>query len=87
VSPGFGLAVLVVLIGAQVTRILSPRRLPYLVVLALAAVGLFGAEILVDSWHAGGPTLGALHPVADILGIAVCESGALLLTSRQRHLP
>jgi hypothetical protein len=85
VSPGLGLALLFVLIGAQLTRVLAPHRLGYVVSLLLAIVGLFAGELFALSTHAGGPTLGAVHPLADALGVAAFElAGALIAPKRHR---
>ena len=86
-SPALGLALLFILIGAQTARVVSRRRLPYPWMLLLAAVGLFGAELLAVSIHLGGPTLGVLHPVADAIGMGLCEGAALALTPSRRRLP
>ena len=64
VSPGIVLAVLIAAIGAQITRLLVPGRGNYLVALVCAAVGLLAAELVALGGH-GGPSLGAVHPVAD----------------------
>ena len=72
-SPGLLLGVLFALIGAQVTRLVAPRRLGYPVALALAAAGVVAGELAALGLHAGGPPLGPLHPLADALGIAVLE--------------
>jgi len=87
VSPALGLALLFVLIGAQVTRLVAPRPVSYVTVLTLAAAGVLGAELLVQAVHAGGPSLGVLHPVADLVGIAISEASALLLTAQRRRIP
>jgi len=73
VSPGLLLGVLFALIGAQLTRVIVPRRLGYPATLALAAVGVVAGELVALGLHGGGPVLGPLHPVADALGMAVME--------------
>ena len=78
-SPGLLLGVLFALIGAQVTRVIAPHRLGYPVVLALAAAGVVAGELVALALHGGGPVLGPLHPVADVLGIAVLEVVGLTL--------
>jgi Co/Zn/Cd efflux system component len=86
VSPGLLLGVVFALVGAQLTRLIAPRRLGYPVVLALAAAGVVGGELVAIALHAGGPVLGPLHPVADAAGMAVLEvGGALLRTPRTRR--
>jgi hypothetical protein len=84
-SPGILLGVVFALIGAQLTRLLWPRRLGYLAALALAVAGVVGGELVALELHAGGPPLGPLHPLADATGIAVLEVvGALLRAPRSR---
>jgi hypothetical protein len=85
VSPALGLAVLFVLIGAQLTRLVAPRRLGYLWVLLLSAAGLLAGELFALITKAGGPQVGVLHPVAELAGILGFELlGALLAPSRHR---
>jgi hypothetical protein len=83
VSPALGLAILFILIGAQVARLVAPR-LAYAWVLLLAAIGLLAAELLATAAHFGGPSLGVLHPVADVIGIVMCEFAGALISGRRR---
>jgi hypothetical protein len=83
VSPGIVLAVLIVAIGAQLTRLLVPGRGNYLLALVCAAAGLLGAELVALGGH-GGPTVGAVHPVADAGGIAIVEAAGLILAAPRR---
>ncbi len=84
-SPGILLGVLFALIGAQLTRLVWPRRLGYLAALVLAAAGVVAGELVALELHGGGPPLGPLHPLADAAGIAVLEvAGALLRSPRSR---
>jgi hypothetical protein len=83
VSPGTVLAVLMVVIGAQVTRLAIPARGNYLLALGAAAAGLLAAELVALSGH-GGPSVGAIHPLADVAGIAVAEAAALVLAAPRR---
>ena len=83
VSPGIVLAVLIVAIGAQLTRVLVPGRGNYALALVCAAAGLLGAELLALGGH-GGPTLGAVHPLADAGGIALVEAAGLVLAAPRR---
>ena len=79
-SPGLLIGVLFALIGAQVARLVAPRRLAYPVALALAAAGVVGGELAALGLHAGGPPLGPLHPLADAAGMAILEvAGALVV--------
>jgi hypothetical protein len=83
VSPGIVLAILIAAIGAQLTRLLVPGRGNYLVAAVSAAVGLLGAELVALGGH-GGPSLGAVHPVADVIGIAIAEAIGLVLAAPHR---
>ena len=78
VSPGIVLAVLLVAIGAQATRVALPRRGGYVIAVVCAAAGLLAGEVVALSGH-GGPTLGTIHPVADALGIALAEACGVAL--------
>jgi hypothetical protein len=80
-----GLAVLFVLIGAQLTRLAAPRRLGYPWVLLLSAAGLLVGELFALVTKAGGPQVGVLHPVAELVGILAFELlGAMLAPARHR---
>ena len=83
-TPALALGVLFVLIGAQAAHVVA-RRLPYLVALPLSAAGVLGAEALAAALRFGGPTVGALHPVADVIGVAVCEGAGAALTAGRRR--
>lgn len=85
-TPAIGLGILVVLIGAQVAHLVT-RRLPYLLALPLSAAGVVGAEVVVAALRFGGPSVGVLHPVADALGVAVCETAGAALTGGRRRAP
>ena len=79
-SPGLLVGVLFALIGAQLTRVVAPRRLGYPVALVLAAAGVVAGELVAVGLHTGGPSLGPLHPLADAAGMLVLEVvGALVL--------
>lgn len=82
-SPGIVLAILFVAIGAQLTRVLVPRRGNYPLAVACAAAGLLAAELLALEGP-GGPAVGAVHPVADAAGIAVVEAAGLVLAAPRR---
>jgi hypothetical protein len=83
-SPGLVLAVLLVLIAAQLTRLLAPGRGPYLWTLLLAAAGVVAGEIIAGSGHFASPALGVLHPLPDAALAAVLEAGGALLLSPHR---
>jgi hypothetical protein len=83
VSPGIVLAVLIVAIGAQLTRLLVPRRGNYLVAMVCAVLGLLAAELVALSGH-GGPVLGTVHPAADVVGIVLAEAIGVALAAPRR---
>lgn len=82
-SPGIVLAVLIVAIGAQLTRLLVPRRGNYLVAMVCAVLGLLAAELVALSGH-GGPVLGTVHPAADVIGIVLAEAIGVALAAPRR---
>lgn len=82
-SPGIVLAILVVAIGAQATRVLAPGRGNYPLAIACAAMGLLAAELLALGGH-GGPAVGAVHPLADAGGIIAAEAVGLILVTPHR---
>jgi hypothetical protein len=73
-SPTVLLGLLLALIGAQITWLATPRRLGFPLVLGLAVAGMVVAEVAAPRLGAGGPALGAVHPLADIIGIALAEA-------------
>lgn len=78
-SPALLLGLVLALIGAQLTRVVVPHRLGYLPALALAVAGVVAAELVARLLHSAGPSVGGLHPLADVVGIAALEvAGALL---------
>lgn len=81
-SPGILLAGLLVLIAAQANQLLAPRPSHYLLALLAAAAGLVAGELVALSGH-GGPAVGAVHPVADVLGMTAAEAVALILGPRR----
>ena len=85
-SPALALAALFVLIGAQLTRVIAPHRGSYPLLLALAVIGLIAAELVAIAAHIGGPALGVLHPVVDIIGIGVAECAGLVLTGTRHRV-
>ena len=78
------MAVLLVLMAAQVTRLLVPGRGPYLWALLLAAAGVVAGEILAGSGHFASPAVGVIHPVPDATATALLEAGGALLLSPRR---
>ena len=86
-SPGLALGALFVAIGATATRVLIPGRMSLVVTVALAAAGALCGELLAIAAHAGGPTLGGLHPVAEGAGMLVAELLGVVLAPRRRGIP
>ena len=86
-SPSLALAVLFVLIGAQAARVARPHHGGFILLLALAALGVLGGEAAAASLHLGGPQLGVLHPVADAVGVGVCEAVGTSLIPARRRIP
>ena len=85
VSPGLGLAILFVLIGTTLSSLVRPRRGSFLLALVLAAAGVVAGELVAIATRVGGPPLGALHPVADAVGVVLFEvTGAVLAPARRR---
>jgi uncharacterized membrane protein YeiH len=85
VSPGLGLAILFVLIGTSLSALVMPRRSSVLLAFVLAAAGVVAGELVAIAARTGGPQLGALHPVADAVGVALFEvTGAVLAPARRR---
>jgi hypothetical protein len=85
VSPGLGLAILFVLIGTTLSTLVMPRRGSFPLALLLAAAGVVAGELVAIATRTGGPQLGALHPVADAVGVVLFEvTGAVLAPARRR---
>lgn len=82
-SPGLALGLLMVLIGAQVTRVAS-HGVRFAWALLLGAAGFVLGELFAIATHVGGPLLAGLHPVADGAAIALAELGGALLAPRRR---
>ena len=87
-TPSLWLALLFVLIGAQVARLVTARvRVHYVVLLLAACAGFVLGELAAHALHAGGPSVGALHPAADAVGMGVCELVVITFTAHRRHVP
>jgi hypothetical protein len=80
-SPGFLLAALVSLLLTQVARLAIRPHAPYIVTLGLSMLGLVGGEVLAGSGHLAHPSLGVLHPVADLLVVALVQGAGTVLLS------
>lgn len=81
-SPGLVLALLVVIVATQAVRAVVPDRGPYLWTLLLSAAGLAAGEVLAASGHLSAPSLGVLHPLADVVAIAVLQAAGAVLMGR-----
>jgi hypothetical protein len=80
------LAVLLVLIATQISRFLVPPAVPYPVSLLLAVAGLLAGEVLALIPRFSGPSLGVLHPVTDVITIAIGQAaGSFLLGNRSQR--
>jgi len=77
-SPGLVLAGLVVVILTQATRVAAGRRGPYAATLGLSVIGLLGGEVLAAGGHLAQPSIGVLHPVADVLVMVVTQAAGAL---------
>ena len=86
-SPGLGLAILFVLIGTTVSARVMPRRGAVLLTLVLAAAGVVAGELVAIATRVGGPQLGALHPVADAVGVVLFEVTGVVLAPARRRAP
>ncbi|MGI8847906.1 MAG: hypothetical protein ACR2GX_06550 [Candidatus Dormibacteria bacterium] len=84
-SPALVLAVIFVLLGAQVTRLVLPGRGKYFWTVLLAAGGVMVGETVAVALHTGGPAIGPLHPLAEGLGVALFEGLGALLVRPPRH--
>jgi hypothetical protein len=72
-SPGLVLAALLVIVTAQLTRLVAPGRGPYLWTLLLSVAGLIAGELIAGAGHLASPSVGVLHPLADVCLIAALQ--------------
>jgi len=84
-SPGLILAVLLVLVTAQVVRLVVPGRGPYLWTFLLSAAGVVAGEVIAAGGHLNVPSLGVLHPLADVVAIAVLQAAGAVIAGRRSH--
>ena len=78
-SPGLVLAALLVLLATQITRFVAPRRGPYAWTLLLSVAGLVIGELIAATGHFDGPSIGVVHPLADIAVVTIVQVLGLLL--------
>jgi hypothetical protein len=83
-SPGLVFAILLVLVLTQVVRVVLPGRGPYLWTLLLSMAGLVAGEVIAASGHLNAPSVGVLHPLADVLLIAVLQGAGALVAGRSQ---
>lgn len=83
-SPGLVLAILLVLILTQVVRVVLPGRGPYLWTLLLSSAGLVAGEVLAASGHLNAPSVGVIHPLADVLVIVLLQGAGALIAGRSQ---
>jgi hypothetical protein len=84
-SPGLILALLLVVVATQVVRLVLPGRGPYAWTLLLSAAGLVAGEVIAASGHLNAPSLGVLHPLADVVVIAVLQGAGAVIAGRRSH--
>lgn len=80
-SPGLVLAVFLVAVATQLTRVAIPERGPYVWTLLLSVAGLVGGELLAASGPLANPAVGVIHPLADLAVIAVLQAGGAVLVA------
>jgi hypothetical protein len=81
-SPGLVLALFLVLVLTQVVRVILPGRGPYLWTLMLSVAGVAAGEVIAASGHLNSASLGVLHPLADLLAIAVLQAAGAVVAGR-----
>jgi hypothetical protein len=86
-SPGLVLAAMLVRRATQVARVVAPGRGPYAWTLLLSVAGMVTGELLAASGHLDVAAVGVLHPVADVLVIAVVQVVGQLLVGPGRDRP
>ena len=73
IPPVFVLAALVILLGTQLAYVLAPRAPRYLVRLGLSALAVLLGEASGIAGVGGPLALGELHPVNDLVALAVLQ--------------
>ena len=79
-SPGLILAAIVVVLATQVVRLFFPGRGPYALTLLLSVAGLVGGEMVAGTGHLAAPTLGVIHPLADVALMTGLQGVGVLAT-------
>ena len=85
-SPSVILALLFVSIGTSVARLIAPARARLPLALLCAAAGVLAGELVALAGR-GGPALGSVHPLTDVIGVAAFETAGLALASPRRVPP
>jgi hypothetical protein len=73
IPPAFVLAALLILLGTQLAYVVAPRAPHYLVRLALSAAAVLLGEGLGAVGVGGRLALGDVHPVNDLMILAVLQ--------------
>ena len=73
VPPVFVLATLLILLGTQLAYVVAPRAPHYLVRLGLSALAVLIGEALGFAGVGAGLTVGELHPVNDLVALAILQ--------------
>jgi hypothetical protein len=76
IPPVFVLAALVILLGTQLGYVVSPRAPHYLVRLGLSALAVLIGEAFAVAGVGAQLALGELHPVNDLLVLAIVQWAA-----------
>jgi hypothetical protein len=84
IAPVFLLAVLVILLGTQLAYLVAPRAPHYLVRLGLSTLAVLIGEGLGLLGAGSRLTLGELHPLNDLLVLAVVQWAASRWIGREQ---
>jgi hypothetical protein len=76
IPPVFVLAALVILLGTQLAYVVSPRAPHYLVRLGLSALAVLLGEAFAAAGGGAPLALGELHPVNDLVALAILQWAA-----------
>jgi hypothetical protein len=82
IPPVFVLAALVILLGTQLAYVVAPRAPQYLIRLGLSALAVLLGEALAVAGVGAGLALGELHPVNDLVALAIAQWAVTLWVRR-----
>jgi hypothetical protein len=82
IPPVFVLAALVILLGTQLAYVVAPRAPHYLVRLGLSALAVLLGEALGVAGVGARLALGDLHPVNDLVALAIVQWAVTLWVRR-----